>query len=116
LETGAAAELKGIGAKNERAAPTLAIVDGQQRLTSLYAVIRGIEVVRADFRKERVRIGFNPLTEKFDVADAAIIKDRAYIGDVSELWKAETRLIAFIRAACRIRVGGKGSRFQNKPS
>src|SRR5258708_16990058 len=60
-ETGADAGLRGIGAKNERAAPQLAIVDGQQRLTSLYAAMRGIEVLRADFKKDPIRIAFNPL-------------------------------------------------------
>ena len=96
-ETGAVAELRGIGTKNERAAPRLAIVDGQQRLTSLYAVVKGAEIIRSDFKKERVRIAFNPLSEKFDVADAAIGKDKTYIPDISELWKPETKLIAFIR-------------------
>ncbi len=86
-ETGANADLKGIGAKNEKAAPKLAIVDGQQRLTSLYAVIKGAEVLRADFKKETIRIAFNPLAERFDVADATVDKDKAYIPDISCLWK-----------------------------
>src|ERR1700756_3882248 len=42
-ETGADAGLKGIGARNQGAVPKLAIVDGQQRLTSLYAVVKGVE-------------------------------------------------------------------------
>lgn len=86
-ETGVGADLKGIGAKNEKAAPKLAIVDGQQRLTSLYAVMKGAEVLRADFSKETIRIAFNPLAERFDVADAAVLKDKAYIPDISCLWK-----------------------------
>ncbi len=97
-ETGAEAALKGIGTKNEGAVPKLAIVDGQQRLTSLYAVIKAAEVLRANFKKERIRIAFNPLTERFDVADAAIVKDRAFIPDISELWKPGTKLIAFARS------------------
>lgn len=91
-ETGAEGRLKGIGAPNGKAAPKLAIVDGQQRLTSLYAVIKGVEIVRANFKKERIRIAFNPLTERFDVADAAILKDRTYISDISVIWKAEANL------------------------
>ena len=86
-DTGADGSLKGIGAKNEQAAPRLAIVDGQQRLTSLYAVIKGAEVLRANFKKEPIRIAFNPLAERFDVADAAVVKDKAYIPDISTLWK-----------------------------
>jgi hypothetical protein len=96
-ETGAEAGLRGIGSKNDRAVPKLAIVDGQQRLTSLYAVIRGAEILRANFKKERIRIAFNPLSERFDVADAAVIKDKSYISDISELWKPGTKLIAYAR-------------------
>ena len=85
-DTGGEGGLKGIGVDNTRAKPKLAIVDGQQRLTSLYAVIKGVEVLRADFRKERIRIAFNPLSEQFEVTDAAIVKDRAFIPDISALW------------------------------
>lgn len=96
-ETGADAGLRGIGSKNDKAVPKLAIVDGQQRLTSLYAVIKGVEILRANFKKERIRIAFNPLSERFDVADAAVMKDRSYIPDISELWKPGTKLIAYAR-------------------
>ena len=96
-ETGAEAGLKGIGTKNEKAVPKLAIVDGQQRLTSLYAVIKGAEVLRANFKKERIQIAFNPLSERFDVADAAIRKDKAYIPDISVIWRPGTKLISFAK-------------------
>lgn len=94
-KTGAeGANLKGIGAGNEKAAPELAIVDGQQRLTSLYGVVKGAEVLRANFKKERIRIAFSPLTERFEVTDAAILKDKSFIPDISELWKPETNLFS----------------------
>ena len=96
-ETGAGAGIKGIGSKNEQAAPKLAIVDGQQRLTSLYAVLKGAEVLRASFARERIRIAFNPLSERFDVADAAVMKDKSYIADISELWRPGVQLIRFAR-------------------
>ncbi len=73
-ETGAA--LKGIGTNGKEESPTLAIVDGQQRLTSLFAVITGTEVVRSDYSRERIRIAFDPLSERFEVANAATAQDR----------------------------------------
>jgi hypothetical protein len=91
-ETGAEAGLKGIGIKNGQAVPKLAIVDGQQRLTSLYAVMKGTEVLRANFKKERIKIAFNPLSERFDVTDAAILKDKSYIPDISVIWQRGTDL------------------------
>jgi hypothetical protein len=78
--------------------PELAIVDGQQRLTSLYAVIKGAEVLRANFKKERILIAFNPLSGRFDVADAAIKKDRGYIPDISALWATDFKASAFRKA------------------
>ena len=84
-ETGAG--LKGIGTNGKDEAPSLAIVDGQQRLTSLYAVMTGAEVIRADFSRERIRIAFDPLAERFEVANAATAQDRAFISDVAQVWK-----------------------------
>lgn len=94
-ETGADTGLKGIGAKNAHAVPKLAIVDGQQRLTSLYAVVKGVEVLRANFKRERIQIAFNPLSGRFDVADAAIRKDRAFIPDISILWQPDFKPSAY---------------------
>jgi uncharacterized protein with ParB-like and HNH nuclease domain len=93
-ETGVGA-LKGIGSKNAQAAPKLAIVDGQQRLTSLYAVVKGVEVLRANFKKERILIAFNPSSGRFDVTDAAIRKDKAYIPDISILWQPDFKPSAY---------------------
>lgn len=97
-ETGAEADTKTIGKAEHAKAPGLVIVDGQQRLTSLYAVTRGKEVLRSNFKHERIRIAFNPLEERFDVLDASIVKDKAYIPDISVLWRPETNLIPFAMA------------------
>lgn len=94
-DTGADGSLKAIGAKNQPSVPKYAIVDGQQRLTSLYAVLKGEEVIRANFKKERIRIAFNPLTERFAVWDAAIVKDKSFIPDISELWKPAFNVFSF---------------------
>jgi hypothetical protein len=84
-ETGA--DLKGIGTNGKDEAPRLAIVDGQQRLTSLYAVITGAEVIRADYSREHIRIAFDPLAQRFEVANAATAQDRSFIANVAEIWK-----------------------------
>lgn len=93
--TGVDAGLKAIGADTKQHVPNLAIVDGQQRLTSLYAVVKGAEVLRANFKRERIRIAFNPLAERFDVADAAVVKDKSYIPDISVLWQPDFKPGAF---------------------
>lgn len=45
---------KQIGTDEKQKYARLLIVDGQQRLTSLFAVLKGIPVVREDFKKEKI--------------------------------------------------------------
>ena len=66
--------------------PNLLIVDGQQRLTSLYAVFRGRKVLDDDYRDRQIEIAFRPRDGKFDVADAANRKDPEWIPNISEMW------------------------------
>ncbi len=85
-----------IGSDEKQKPPRLLIVDGQQRLTSLYAVIKDIPVVRDNYESEPIHIAFNPLLGKFEVADAAIRKDKVYIPDISLLWSDETDLFEVV--------------------
>ncbi|MCD4673390.1 MAG: DUF262 domain-containing protein [Anaerolineaceae bacterium] len=86
-----------IGTDTKQKPPGLVIVDGQQRLTSLYAVIKNIKVVRKNFESEHIQIAFNPMEERFEVADAAIRRDKAFISDISILWGADVRITRIIR-------------------
>ncbi|AUN94144.1 hypothetical protein C0099_03820 [Pseudazoarcus pumilus] len=75
----------GVGDK-VHSAPSRLIVDGQQRLTSLYAVFRGKRVLDEDYRERKIEIAFCPRTGAFEVADAAIRRDPEWIPNISELW------------------------------
>jgi hypothetical protein len=86
-----------IGTDSRQRIPRLLIVDGQQRLTSLYAVLKGVSVVREDFRKERLRISFRPKDCTFEVANAATLRDYEYIHDISELWSEGVLTTRFTR-------------------
>ena len=74
----------------------LLIVDGQQRLTSLYAVVKGVEIIRENFIKERIIIAFNPLEEKFVVPDAATRRSPEYVQDISLLWSDKVSPFDFV--------------------
>ena len=87
---------KTIGLDPKQLHPSLVIVDGQQRLTSLYAVIKGKSVVRSNFLSERIRIAFNPIEEVFEVASAATQSDPSFISDISRLWSDETNLFQVV--------------------
>jgi len=87
---------KAIGVDIKAKPPRLLIVDGQQRLTSLYAVVRGIPVRRENFTTEGIEIAFSPLTEKFEVADAAIRRDKSYIPNISRVWAEDTSIFQLL--------------------
>lgn len=89
-------DTKSIGTDLKQKPPRLLIVDGQQRLTSLYAVVNGIPVIRENFQAEPIQIAFNPLQEKFEVSDAAVIRDKAYIPNISALWSRETDIFEIV--------------------
>ena len=62
------------------------LIDGQQRVTALRAAVLGEEVVNSDYAKERIQIAFNPVLEKFEVQNPAIVKDASWIPDISTVW------------------------------
>lgn len=72
------------------------IVDGQQRLTSLYAVLKAREVVTEDNELRQMRISFNPFTEEFAVADAARANDPEWLTSISDIWNSPKGEFGFI--------------------
>lgn len=92
-ETGVETGIRQIRGDDDDSVPRLLIVDGQQRLTSLYAVLHGKPVLDARFRQRRINIAFRPEDESFEVSDAAIRRDPEYIADVSALWGAGYRSV-----------------------
>lgn len=88
---------RSIGMGEKQKVPKLLIVDGQQRLTSLYAVVKGVKVLDKDYHSELIRIAFHPSDERFEVWNSAIEKDPEWIPDISVLWKPETSTYTFIQ-------------------
>lgn len=85
--------------QHQNTTPSLLIVDGQQRLTSLYAVIKGKSVLRENYEREQIEISFNPLEEKFDIPDAATRRSSEWVHNISEVWNTSNIIqftIAFV--------------------
>lgn len=61
------------------------LIDGQQRITALKASILGDHVINKEYEKVRIKIAFNPKAEQFEVQNPAILKDKSWIPDVSEV-------------------------------
>lgn len=67
--------------------PARLIIDGQQRLTSLYAVFSNQQVLDKNYQARQIEIAFRPRSARFDVCDAAIGRDPEYIPNISVLWE-----------------------------
>jgi hypothetical protein len=79
-------DARALGAERPGLRATTLVIDGQQRLTSLYAVMRGVEVVGRDGSTRMVTIAFRPRDGRFEVADAAIRNDPEFLSNITELW------------------------------
>ena len=86
-----------IGTDIKQKSPRLLIVDGQQRLTALYAVLKGRNIIRSDYKEHSIQIAFRPSDAKFEVADAAIKRDPEFIQNISELWSSQQTRTRFVK-------------------
>ena len=78
---------KSIGTNNHNySEPKEVIIDGQQRLTSLYSVIMGKPVVDSNFRERTITISYCPLKNKFEVGHSATKNDPEWIYNISDLF------------------------------
>lgn len=67
------------------------IVDGQQRLTSLYATIKGQPVRDNAYRSRNIAISFNPFTERFEVWTPVFRDSPQWIADISKVFDSTIR-------------------------
>jgi len=70
------------------------LIDGQQRVTALMAALLGRDVLTEDYETTRITIAFNPMEEKFEVANPAIKRDSAWIHDVASVFAPDASLTA----------------------
>src|SRR5262249_4849573 len=68
------------------------LIDGQQRVTALMAALLGREVLTKDYQTVRIQIAFHPVEERFEVFNAAIGKDAAWIPDVAAVFAPDASL------------------------
>ncbi|RDV16535.1 DUF262 domain-containing protein [Pontibacter diazotrophicus] len=60
------------------------LIDGQQRITALTAAILGQYVVNKNYKRVKIKIAFNPLDERFEVQNPAILKDKTWLPDIAD--------------------------------
>lgn len=75
--------------------PSSLIIDGQQRLTSLYAVIKGVSIIDKNFKERKIKIAFHPIERRFEVSTAPIARSPEWISDISDVFKNANRAWAY---------------------
>jgi hypothetical protein len=63
------------------------LIDGQQRITALTAAVLGQYVINKTYQRVKIKIAFNPIDERFEVQNPAILKDKTWLHDISEVIK-----------------------------
>ena len=81
--------------------PKSLVIDGQQRLTSLFAVMRGKKIIDDKFNEKSIIISFNPLTRILDVGNNAIMRSAEWIYDISEVFLNKTKSFNYITQKIR---------------
>ncbi len=87
-ENHAESKYKPIGAGHTNSAtPSLLVIDGQQRLTSLYAIFREKESLDSNYQRRKIEIAFRPKDAKFEVSSPSIQNDPEWIPNISALFR-----------------------------
>ena len=77
----------GTGSKSYDA-PKEVIIDGQQRLTSLYAVMKGAKVVNDKYEERKITISYSPVHDRFEVGFNWIKNSPEWIYNISDAFNA----------------------------
>lgn len=76
------------------------LIDGQQRVMALLAALIGEPVINKKYRRVHIRIAFHPVEQRFDVANPAIRKDRAWIPDIAAVLSPEVKILRLVDKYC----------------
>ncbi len=66
-------------------------------VTALTAAILGQYVLNKNYQRIKIKIAFNPLEEKFEVHNPAILKDKTWFHDISEAFDGQKSLLKLVR-------------------
>lgn len=61
------------------------LIDGQQRVTALTAALAGQQIVTKEYKKVRIQIAFNPITERFETYTPIMKNNPEWIHDIARL-------------------------------
>lgn len=73
------------------------LIDGQQRVTALTAAILGQYVINKTYQRVKIKIAFNPIEERFEVQNPAILKDKTWLHDITDAFSGKVSLLKLVR-------------------
>ena len=73
------------------------LIDGQQRVTALTAAILGQYVINKTYQRVKIKIAFNPIEERFEVQNPAILKDKTWLHDITDAFSGKISLLKLVR-------------------
>mgnify|MGYP003609265509 CR=1 FL=1 len=73
------------------------LIDGQQRVTALTAGILGQYVINKNYQRVKIKIAFNPIEERFEVQNPAILKDKVWLHDITDAFSGKISLLKLVR-------------------
>ena len=85
-----------IGSETDHHHQQKMIVDGQQRLTSLYSVLKGKPIITEDGNEQLIEISFNPISEEFAVKSSSTQNNPRNIPNISDIWTSGKGSFDFI--------------------
>ena len=81
------------------------LIDGQQRVTALLGALLGEQVIDKNYKKTRITIAFHPGEGRFEVANSAIKRDRAWIADIASVFAPDTKILRLVDEYCEANQG-----------
>ena len=81
---------------NKSTTPNRLVIDGQQRLTSLFTVFTGKPVLDTKYNERNPKISFNPITDELEVLNKGIQGDAQWINNITEIINT-TSYFSFIK-------------------
>jgi len=85
------------GNSGKSTSPSRLVIDGQQRLTSLYTVFTGKTVIDKTYKQRQPKIAFNPATGEIKVLNPSLEKSPEWINNITEILKDDARLLSVMR-------------------
>ena len=56
------------------------------------AALLGQVIINKDYESTRIKIAFHPMEEKFEVLNAAVAKDKAWVPDIAALFESSAKM------------------------